>query len=69
MVCWDRQCNGVGVFFFFFWCVCVGGGGSQQYKLSVVGGGVDFELIIGLGVANKICPPQPINNDRLLMQK
>ena len=48
MVCWDRQCNGVGV-------ICVWGGrGSQHYKLSVVGGEVDSELIIGLGVADKM---------------
>ena len=32
----------------------MGGGGSQHYKLSVVGGGVDFELIIGLGVTDKM---------------
>ena len=30
------------------------GGGGQHYKLSVVGVGVDFELIIGLGVAEKM---------------
>ena len=28
--------------------------GGQHYKLSVVGAGVDFELIIGLVVAEKM---------------
>ena len=27
--------------------------GAQQYKLSVVGGGVQFKIEIGLGVAEK----------------